>query len=209
MGTTDAKKSNENFTLDIFGLRIDMVAGFYMLFNFIASVGIVFVNKIVIKTFGYNYATFLTALHFVATWVGVLICHQLGMYEVKNLGFWDVFPITASFCSFVVFNNLSLQYNSVGFYQLMKVLTTPVVVVLQSLFYGVHLPWQLKLALVPVCIGVGMATVSDFSFNYNGTCWATAGLIATAFYYAMEDANAHSFNVELLTLIKKHGFNQD
>ena len=34
--------------------------------------------------------------------------------------------------SFVVFNNLSLQYNSVGFYQLMKVLTTPVVVVLQA-----------------------------------------------------------------------------
>ena len=34
-------------------------------------------------------------------------------------------------------------------------------------------------------------------------------LIATVFYYAMEDANAHSFNVELLTLIKKHGFNQD
>jgi hypothetical protein len=32
---------------------------------------------------------------------------------------------------FVVFNNLSLQYNSVGFYQLMKVLTTPVVVLLQ------------------------------------------------------------------------------
>lgn len=34
-------------------------------------------------------------------------------------------------CRFVVFNNLSLQYNTVGFYQLMKVLTTPVVVVLQ------------------------------------------------------------------------------
>lgn len=30
-----------------------------------------------------------------------------------------------------MFNNLSLQYNTVGFYQLMKVLTTPVVVVLQ------------------------------------------------------------------------------
>lgn len=67
--------------------------------------------------------------------------------------------------SFVVFNNLSLQYNSVGFYQLMKVLTTPVVVVLQNAMYGVDLPLNLKLSLVPVCIGVAMATVSDFSFN--------------------------------------------
>jgi len=67
--------------------------------------------------------------------------------------------------SFVVFNNLSLQYNSVGFYQLMKVLTTPVVVVLQNFMYGVDLPAQLKLALVPVCLGVALATVNDFSFN--------------------------------------------
>jgi len=44
----------------------------------------------------------------------------------------DVLPITVCFCAFVVFNNLSLQYNSVGFYQLMKVLTTPIVVVLQK-----------------------------------------------------------------------------
>lgn len=38
--------------------------------------------------------------------------------------------------SFVVCNNLSLQYNTVGFYQLMKVMTTPVVVVLQVSLWG-------------------------------------------------------------------------
>lgn len=89
----------------------------------------------------------------------------MGQYTVKDLSHSDVFPITLSFCSFVVFNNLSLQYNSVGFYQLMKVLTTPVVVVLQNVIYGVKLPWHLKVALAPVCIGVAMATVNDFSFN--------------------------------------------
>ena len=175
-------KEASRVSLGAMGFNMDLTAVVYMAFNFIASVGIVFVNKIVIKQFGYNFATFLTALHFVATWIGVLINYKLGMYKVKKLNHLDVFPITASFCSFVVFNNLSLQYNSVGFYQLMKVLTTPVVVILQSLFYGVHLPWKLQLSLVPVCIGVAMATVSDFSFNYNGTFWAVAGLIATAFY---------------------------
>jgi solute carrier family 35 protein E3 len=61
----------------------------------------------------------------------VLVNLRLGHYTVKKLRHLDVLPITLSFCAFVVFNNLSLQYNSVGFYQLMKVLTTPVVVVLQ------------------------------------------------------------------------------
>lgn len=46
-----------------------------------------------------------------------------------------------------------------------KVLTTPVVVVLQNVMYGVDLPAKLKLALVPVCVGVALATVNDFSFN--------------------------------------------
>lgn len=42
-----------------------------------------------------------------------------------------------AFCAFVAFNNLSLQYNDVSFYQLMKILTTPAVVVLQLVFFKV------------------------------------------------------------------------
>lgn len=66
---------------------------------------------------------------------------------------------------FVVFNNLSLQYNSVGFYQLMKVLITPVVIILQKCMYGMDLPFTLQLSLAPICLGVGMATVNDLSCN--------------------------------------------
>lgn len=33
----------------------------------------------------------------------------------------------------------------------------------------------------------------------------TPSWIATAFYYAMEDANAHAFNKDLLELLEKHG----
>lgn len=50
----------------------------------------------------------------------------------------QVLPITVAFCAFVAFNNLSLQYNGVSFYQLMKILTTPAVVVLQLVFFKVR-----------------------------------------------------------------------
>lgn len=33
-------------------------------------------------------------------------------------------------------------------------------------------------------------------------------LIATVFYYAMEDSNAHSFNKDLLKLIENHSLSQ-
>lgn len=49
----------------------------------------------------------------------------------------QVLPITLSFCAFVICNNISLRYNDVSFYQLVKVLTTPTVVVLQLLLFNV------------------------------------------------------------------------
>jgi solute carrier family 35 protein E3 len=104
------------------------------------------------------------------------------LYEVKELKQMDVLPITIAFCAFVVCSNLSLQHNSVGFYQLMKVLTTPVVGVLQKVFYDIDVHPQLQMCLAVICCGVAIATVSDFSLNLVGTIWALCGLLATAFY---------------------------
>eukprot|EP00494_Astrolonche_serrata_P004032 UN04042 len=72
------------------------------------------------------------------------------------------------FVGFVVFNNISLNYNSVGFYQLMKTLTTPVIAFVQYFVYGTDLHYTLKFALLPIIIGVGMATVTDVQFNTLG-----------------------------------------
>ena len=184
------------------GLKgLDPVTLSYMTFNFVSAVGIVFCNKYVFHHYHFDFATLMTALHFFATWLGVMGNLRMGQYTVKELKHADVFPITLSFCSFVVFNNLSLQYNSVGFYQLMKVLTTPVVVVLQSLLYGVNLPWKLKLSLVPVCVGVAMATVNDFSFNAAGAFWASAGLLATAFYQLLVKTRQDKLGVNSFQLL--------
>ena len=67
---------------EIFGF--DSVTVSLMSFNFFSAVGIVFANKYVFHTYGYNFATFVTSLHFVTTSVGGRICLQLGMYKVKG-----------------------------------------------------------------------------------------------------------------------------
>jgi len=74
-------------------------------FNFISAVGIVFCNKYVFHHYLFDYATLMTALHFFATWLGVLANLRFGQYTIKELKYLDVFPITLSSCSFVVFNN--------------------------------------------------------------------------------------------------------
>jgi len=156
--------------------------GLYMAFNFFSSVSIITINKIVFTTYGYKFSTFLTGLHFIVTFVGLLICSSLNVFQIKYVGIRHVLPLSLSFVGFVVFNNLSLQYNSIGFYQLMKVLTTPVIVVIQLLLFGVALHNRLKVALIPICVGVAMATVSDVEVNMPGTIFAVAGIISTSMY---------------------------
>lgn len=162
--------------------RLDLNTISLMGFNFISATAIVFVNKILFQVYGMEYSTFVTGCHIVLTTLGLGICQRLGMFEPKPLKQLDVLPITLAFCGFVVFNNLSLQHNSVGFYQLCKVMTTPVIVVMQYYMYGVVEDPKLMAALVPVIMGVALATVNDFSFNVVGAFWAVAGILSTSLY---------------------------
>lgn len=90
--------------------------------------------------------------------------------------------ISLAFCGFVGFNNLSLQYNPVGVYQLMKVLTTPVITLLQFVLYRTTVPrWEL-ISLLPICVGVAIATVSHLEINSVGLFWGMLGVLSTSLY---------------------------
>lgn len=164
------------------GWRVDPKIVLVMLFNFCSSTGIIMVNKLLFGTYGFPFATFTTACHFIFTFIGVYICKLCGFFSPKVLSHWNVLSITLFFVGFVVFNNLSLNYNSVGFYQLMKVMTTPVIASIEYFVYGKDLHWKLKLALLPICIGVIMATVTDLSFNFTGLIFAILGILSTSYY---------------------------
>jgi solute carrier family 35 protein E3 len=110
------------------------------------------------------------------------MCALNGFFERKFIPLKKVLPISLAFCGFVVFNNLSLEHNLVGVYQLWKVMTTPVIPVIQFLFYGVKFTLVEVLALVPVCVGVILATSADLQSNFLGTVFAVLGLLSTSLY---------------------------
>eukprot|EP01121_Diplochlamys_sp_Union-15-3_P019263 TRINITY_DN721_c0_g1_i2.p1 TRINITY_DN721_c0_g1~~TRINITY_DN721_c0_g1_i2.p1 ORF type:complete len:177 (-),score=3.16 TRINITY_DN721_c0_g1_i2:40-525(-) len=105
--------------------------------NLVCSIGIIFVNKLVFFHYKFPYGISLTALHFITTAIGMFICANLKLFEIKWIHFMSVLKLSLAFCLFVVLNNLSLQYNSVGFYQLLKTLTTPVIILIQWWYYNV------------------------------------------------------------------------
>ena len=155
---------------------------FYLFLNASSSIGIVFTNKMVFQMYDFKYGTLLTFIHFIFTFIGLEICRWCGAFERKPVKIMDVLPLSLSFCGFVALTNLSLVYNTVGFYQLMKVLTTPMIVTIQTVFYGETFPMNIKLSLALTCVGVTIASVSDPEANFIGTLVALSALLVTSMY---------------------------
>lgn len=115
--------------------------------NLASAIGIVFINKFIYVRYGFPSMT-LTLVHFIMTSVGLQICAWLDVFSPKRLMIKKTLPLSASFCGFVVFTNLSLQNNTVGTYQLAKALTTPVILFIQALVYGKSVTLGVKLTVV-------------------------------------------------------------
>ena len=79
-----------------------------------------------------------------------------------------------AFCN--ALSNASLKLNSVGFYQMMKLTQTPVVVAMDYLAYGKRVSLGKAASLAAVCAGVGLATVSDVTFTWAGLLTSAAAV---------------------------------
>lgn len=155
---------------------------FYLALNAFSSIGIVYANKVIFKTQNFSYGTLLTVIHFAITTLGLFCCHMAGVFEPKKIEIMKIIPLCLSFCGFVALTNLSLVYNTIGFYQLIKVLTTPLLVIIQTFFYQKTFSTKIKLSLTLTCIGVAIATASDSEANFLGTMIALSALLVTCMY---------------------------
>ena len=107
----------------------------------------VLINKHIFVNFGFPNIT-LTFIHFLVTFIGLIICLQFDIFRFKRLPIVKMIPLSMTYCGFVVFTNLSLQYNTVGTYQVIKVLTAPCVMVISYIFYQKKYSLKVQLTLV-------------------------------------------------------------
>ena len=94
--------------------------------NAFTSIFIVFINKCIFIYYEFpNMA--LTCIHFIFLFIGLLICLKLKLYEFKRLQLTKMIPLSILYCFLMVFQNLSLQYNTITTFQITKLLSTPLV----------------------------------------------------------------------------------
>ncbi|XP_029453090.1 solute carrier family 35 member E3 [Rhinatrema bivittatum] len=171
-----------------------------LLVNLFSSICIVFVNKWLYVRHGFPNVT-LTLVHFLLTWLGLCICQQLHAFVPKSLRPAQVLPLALSFCGFVAFTNLSLQNNTIGTYQLAKAMTTPVIIAIQSLFYGKTFSARIKCTLIPITLGVILNSYYDVKFNALGILFATLGVVVTALYQVWVGAKQQELQVNSMQLL--------
>lgn len=136
---------------------------FCLALNIALSISIILLNKAVYTHVHFPNMT-LTCVHFVFTTFGMVCCRCLGLFSFKVLPMRHMVPVSLTFCGFVVLTNLSLQFNTVGTYQIIKSMTTPVIIVIQSIFYARLFSLPVKLTVVRYR---GGGIVNNNSVRYN------------------------------------------
>lgn len=132
----------------------------------------------------FGYPVCLTWFHSIVTALGMLAMAAGGMFTVKKLPITKSAPVAAAYVGFIVFNNLSIKYNTVGFYQIAKIMITPVVVVIEYFAYGKTVSREKGFAIGLLMFGITVATVSDSQVSSNplGLVVAAAAVLSSALY---------------------------
>ena len=161
----------------------NLASASYLASNFAAATGVIFLGKLIMSGLQFNFTCLLTAIHYTMTMVVLEILRLFGAYEKRDA---PLSPRILLLCALVggapALNNLSLRLNSLGFYQVNKLLVTPCIVAMEWACYRIGVPRARGAALLTICLGVGIASVNDLSVSMAGAAASCATLPMNAAY---------------------------
>lgn len=167
----------------------------------VSSVSIVICNKALISSLGFTFATTLTSWHLLVTFCSLHVALCMKFFEHKSfdrkvvVGFGILNGISIGLL------NLSLGFNSVGFYQMTKLAIIPCTVLLETLFFRKTFSKSIQLSLVILLLGVGIATVTDLQLNVLGSVLSLLAIITTCIAQIMTNNIQKRFKVTSTQLL--------
>ncbi|KAF9661904.1 hypothetical protein SADUNF_Sadunf19G0117400 [Salix dunnii] len=167
----------------------------------VSSVSIVICNKALISTLGFTFATTLTSWHLLVTFCSLHVALWMKLFEHKPfdaravMGFGILNGISIGLL------NLSLGFNSVGFYQMTKLAIIPCTVLLETLFFRKQFSRSIQLSLTILLMGVGIATVTDLQLNVLGSVLSLLAVLTTCVAQIMTNTIQKKFKVSSTQLL--------
>ncbi|KAL4436857.1 hypothetical protein ABPG75_003996 [Micractinium tetrahymenae] len=156
----------------------------YGISNVLSATAIVFTNKAVFSIYDFHFTYALTLIHTVVTLFGMQLFLRMRMFEPKVVPTLKLLPLAAAYVGYIVLCNLNLNINPVGFYQITKIAVAPAVLAIDYFWYGRKASPRVTASVLVVCLGVGLATVTDpqISSNLAGLAAGFGSVAATALY---------------------------
>ncbi|CAK9326887.1 unnamed protein product [Citrullus colocynthis] len=167
----------------------------------VSSVSIVICNKALISTLGFTFATTLTSWHLLVTFCSLHVALLMKLFEHKPfdaravMGFGILNGISIGLL------NLSLGFNSVGFYQMTKLAIIPCTVLLETLFFRKKFSKSIQFSLTILLLGVGIATVTDLQLNALGSFLSLLAVLTTCVAQIMTNTIQKKFKVSSTQLL--------
>ncbi|OCK98148.1 TPT-domain-containing protein [Cenococcum geophilum 1.58] len=179
-------------------VKEQLITALWILLNTVATLGLIFCTKRVFNDAQLHSCQLLVVMwHFAATATVLYVATRspFRAFNAIRLSPWDLAPVCAFFAAYVILGNLSLTYNSIGFYQLAKVMTTPCVVLLNFVLFRKTITRYMLIAIFAICIGVALTVRSSAGTQLFGVVVAVMAFTATALYQIWIGKKIEDFDV--------------
>ncbi|KAF8085789.1 hypothetical protein N665_0647s0006 [Sinapis alba] len=144
-----------------------------------SSVSIVICNKALMTNLGFPFATTLTSWHLMVTYCTLHVAYRLNFFENKAIDMKTVVLFGLLNGISIGLLNLSLGFNSIGFYQMTKLAIIPFTVLLETLFLNKMFSQKIKFSLFLLLVGVGIASITDLQLNFVGSVLSLLAIATT------------------------------
>ncbi|KAK4772226.1 hypothetical protein SAY86_014001 [Trapa natans] len=146
-------------------------------------------------------ATTLTSWHLMVTFCTLHAAQRLNFFETRSVDMKTVILFGILNGVSIGLLNLTLGFNSVGFYQMTKLAIIPFTVLLETLFLKKQFSQKIKFSLFLLLIGVGIASITDLQLNFLGTVLSALAIITTCVGQILTNTIQKKLNVSSTQLL--------
>ncbi|KAE8711500.1 hypothetical protein F3Y22_tig00110290pilonHSYRG00040 [Hibiscus syriacus] len=166
-----------------------------------SSVSIVICNKALMSNLGFPFATTLTSWHLMVTFCTLHAAQRSNLFENKSIDMKTVILFGLLNGVSIGLLNLSLGFNSIGFYQMTKLAIIPFTVLLETIFLKKQFSQKIKLSLFLLLVGVGIASITDLQLNFVGTILSLLAIATTCVAQILTNTIQKRLNVSSTQLL--------
>jgi solute carrier family 35 protein E3 len=169
--------------------------------SILSSTTVIILNKYVMDTYEFKCVTFLTSYHFFMTWLLLEIMCRLELFvRAIHIFQFERWVMGATGVGAVVFMNMNLRLNSVGFYQLSKLCTIPMIVVYNYFIEHKSTPLATLCSLACLLLGLELFSVNDVQLNLAGSIIAVIAVVCVAVFQSKTGSKQKQYSVSPLAL---------